>query len=139
MTKARDLANVRYTKGSTANRPTGNQGDLYYDTTEDNLYQKNATTWAVAGVANAIIAEMLVVAGGGGGGTWTGGGGGAGGVVGYTSQTFTSGTTHTITVGSGGAGGSYAAPPRVIPPLTVVSERITSVSSTSTRAERRAV
>jgi len=65
MTKARDLANVRYTNGSTANRPTGNQGDLYYDTTEANLYQKNATTWAVAGVANAIIAEMLVVAGGG--------------------------------------------------------------------------
>lgn len=76
MTKNRDLANIRYTKGSTASRPTGNQGDLYYDTTVDNLFQKNASTWTIAGTAASIAADILMIAGGGGGAA-NGGGGGA--------------------------------------------------------------
>lgn len=103
MTKARDLANVRYTKGTTANRPTGNQGDLYYDTSDSRLYQKNSTTWGAVGASTVSSIEVLVVAGGGGSGDATnvGAGGGAGGLV-YQASRSVAGT-FTVTVGSGGA------------------------------------
>jgi hypothetical protein len=51
----------------------------------------------------SITADVLVVAGGGGGGGWLGGGGGAGGLLGFNSQSLNSGTSYTVTVGSGGA------------------------------------
>jgi hypothetical protein len=57
-----------------------------------------------------LTADVLVVAGGAGGGggnTETGGGGGgAGGLLGFPSQTFSSGTSYTCTVGAGGAVGA---------------------------------
>jgi hypothetical protein len=52
----------------------------------------------------SISADVLVVAGGGGGGGNTGAGGGAGGLLAFTSQSLTSGTNNTVTVGAGGAG-----------------------------------
>jgi hypothetical protein len=51
----------------------------------------------------SITADVLVIAGGGGGGGWLGGGGGAGGLLGFNSQSLNSGTSYTVTVGSGGA------------------------------------
>ncbi len=50
-------------------------------------------------------AKILVVAGGGGGGGVIGGGGGAGGLI-YQSSYALSASSYSITVGSGGAGGS---------------------------------
>ena len=62
----------------------------------------SSTTWICpAGVTEV---EYLVVAGGGGGGSNSGGGGGAGGFRTGTAAAVTTGTSYTITVGSGGAG-----------------------------------
>ena len=81
MTKARDLAS-QITIGSTANRPTGFQGQLYYDTTLNNLYQKNIVGWVIAGEFPTVAIDVLIVAGGGSGtASYGGGGGGAGGVL----------------------------------------------------------
>lgn len=93
-------------KGTTALRPTGIQGDLYYDTTLDNLYQKNNYGWQVAGsepIMPISALDILVVAGGGGGATYGGGGAGAGGLLGFMAQPVTTGSTYSITVGAGGA------------------------------------
>ena len=54
----------------------------------------------------ALSCDVLVVAGGGGGGNSGSGGGGAGGLLGFTSQSLTSGTSYTATVGAGGAIGT---------------------------------
>ena len=51
----------------------------------------------------ALTCDYLVVAGGGGGAS---GGGGAGGLLGFTAQALTSGTSYTATVGAGGASGT---------------------------------
>jgi hypothetical protein len=51
--------------------------------------------------------DFLVVAGGGGGGGQTGGGGGAGGFR-TSTQSASTGTVITVTVGDGGAGGIYS-------------------------------
>lgn len=51
----------------------------------------------------SLTADVLVIAGGGSGGGQNGGGGGAGGLRSFTSQSFTSSTTYTCTVGAGGA------------------------------------
>jgi hypothetical protein len=53
-----------------------------------------------------ITADYLVVAGGGGGSGARGGGGGAGGLLSGTSISLNSGTTYSVTVGSGGGGGA---------------------------------
>ena len=52
--------------------------------------------------------SYLVVAGGAGGGGAVGGGGGAGGFRTGTGLAVTAGTTYTVTVGSGGAGGAVS-------------------------------
>jgi hypothetical protein len=57
----------------------------------------------------ALTTDVLIVAGGGGAGGTAysqGGGGGAGGLLGFTSQSLTSGTAYPITIGAGGTGGS---------------------------------
>ena len=54
--------------------------------------------------------EVLVVAAGGGGGPDVGGGGGGGGVVYNPSFSVTSGTSYTVTVGTGGTAGSGPTP-----------------------------
>lgn len=53
--------------------------------------------------------EVLVVAGGGGGGSHVGGGGGAGGLIYNNAYQLTSAAAVTVTVGSGGSGGSLDA------------------------------
>jgi len=52
--------------------------------------------------SKALTADVLVVAGGGSGGTSVGGGGGAGGLLAFTSQALTSGTSYPCTIGAGG-------------------------------------
>ena len=54
--------------------------------------------------SRALTADILVVAGGGGGGSYRAGGGGAGGLWIGASQSLTSGTSYTCTVGAGGTG-----------------------------------
>ena len=48
------------------------------------------------------VTDLLVVASGGGGGSFIGGGGGAGGYRTSSSESVTTGTSYTITVGAGG-------------------------------------
>ena len=65
------------------------------------VFNKSGTFTPAENLTNV---EYLVVAGGGGGGNYTYyGGGGAGGYRSNTSQSFSSGTAYTITVGAGGA------------------------------------
>lgn len=139
MTRARDIASG-IVIGTTANRPAGFQGQLYFDTTLDNLYQKNGYSWVVAGVSSQFPIEYVVVAGGGGApGYNSAGGGGAGG---YRSSVFgemsgggataesklflNATTTFTVTVGAGG-NGAYGL---TVPPL--VTSGSNSVFSTIT-------
>lgn len=56
--------------------------------------------------SQALTADVLVVAGGGGSHPEGSGGGGAGGLLGFTNQTLTSGTSYPCTVGAGGGVGS---------------------------------
>lgn len=77
------------------------------------IVKSDGTYWYHAFLASGsftpqvnLTADVLVVAGGGGGGRCNGGGGGAGGILGFTSQSLTSLTGYTCTVGSGGAGGT---------------------------------
>ena len=51
-------------------------------------------------------ADYLVVAGGGGGGSGIAGGAGAGGFRTGTGLSVTAGTSYTVTIGAGGAGGA---------------------------------
>ena len=60
----------------------------------------------VVGAAGNV--DVLVVAGGGGGGVFSGGGGGAGGFRTSASHAVTA-QTYVVTVGAGGAGGTYNA------------------------------
>lgn len=55
--------------------------------------------------SQSLTADILCIAGGGGGGRTVGGGGGAGGLLGFASQSLTT-TGYSVTVGSGGAGGT---------------------------------
>jgi len=97
-------------RGSTAARPaSASQGDLYYDTTLNNLYQYNGTDWVIAGTVAPTAPtsiEVLVVAGGGASGNASnvGAGGGAGGLVYQAARTPAS--SFTVTVGAGGSVGS---------------------------------
>ncbi len=68
------------------------------------LLQVLAAPWTAPSGVTSV--EVLVVAGGGGAGG-LGGGGGAGGVVHHTSKSVSPGTSYTVTVGTGGAGGTY--------------------------------
>jgi hypothetical protein len=52
--------------------------------------------------SQSVTADILVIAGGGGAGYNNGGGGGAGGLLAHNSQSLTSGTSYTITIGAGG-------------------------------------
>ena len=67
----------------------------------------NVISWLTSGtitpVGSDLTVDILVVAGGGSGGGNQGSGGGAGGMQTFTSQTLTSDTEYTITVGAGGA------------------------------------
>jgi len=70
--------------------------------------------------------DYLIVGGGGGGGGGTGGGGGAGGFVTGTT-TVTGSTAYTITVGTGGLGGTTSSPYRGADGLPSVFAGVTAV------------
>ena len=77
---------------------------VYIDSTQGWLAYSgiNEGTDALEPITYSV--DFLVVAGGGGGGSWHGGGGGAGGYR-TSTQAVPIGTTITVTVGDGGAGG----------------------------------
>ena len=58
--------------------------------------------------SRALTADILVVAGGGGSAGGGAGGGGAGGVLGFASQSLSSGTGYVCTVGAGGTSGGIS-------------------------------
>ena len=85
-------------------------GSIIIDQSDNNKTKiYNGNEWkeiASQGVAVADI-EYLVVAGGGGGGEgYYGGGGGAGGLLSSSLSSVESGSTFTVTIGSGGSGGN---------------------------------
>ena len=84
----------------------GQQG---YNTTLQSMEFWNGTAWAQYGQASVSSVTYLIVAGGGGGGYFVGGGGGAGGYLTGT-QSVSSGTSYTVTVGAGGTGNSSPTP-----------------------------
>ena len=76
------------------------------------LFIYNGENWQTLGAQSGITQpdfslSYLVVAGGGGGGGW-GGGGGAGGLLSGSIDPVTSGSTFTMTVGAGSAGGQLS-------------------------------
>jgi hypothetical protein len=72
-------------------------------TSDANYYYHAFTSSGTFTPSKALTADILVVAGGGGG---SGSGAGAGGLLTFASQSLTSGTSYTCTVGAGGAGSS---------------------------------
>lgn len=99
-----DTGNLTLPAGLPAARPTNNISIASFTTVGN-------TTWTCPAGVTSI--EVLVVAGGGGGG-WSQsgygqGGGGAGGVIYIENYSVTPATVYTVTVGTGGAGGTYPA------------------------------
>lgn len=87
--------------------PKATGGAIYTDA--DYYYHVFGATGAFV-PSQSLTADILTVAGGGGGGgarvsVHYAGGGGAGGVLGFASQSLTSGTSYTCTVGAGGTAG----------------------------------
>ena len=76
--------------------------DEYVSTVADGT-QVNFTATGTWTRGSAAKAKILIVAGGGGGGYDAGGAGGAGGLV-YVSGYAVTGTSYTVTIGTGGAG-----------------------------------
>ena len=94
---------------STASIQNPLTGSLFHDDTDGILKVYTGTQWKVVGeqttpTTGATI-EYLLVAGGGGGGGRHAGGGGAGGYLSSSLASVQSGSSFSITVGSGGSGG----------------------------------
>lgn len=81
-------------------------GSLAYQ--NGKTYVNDGTTWLQLAETTTLTTpiEYLVVAGGGGGGLDRGGGGGGGGFLSSSISNVTSGSSFTITVGSGGSAGT---------------------------------
>ena len=105
--------------GTTAERPVSPQnGYTRLNTTTNSIevYSSVASVWIPTSSLNLTLSsvEYLIAAGGGGGGRnyynsgsyRGGGGGGAGGLKTSTSFAVSVGSTYTVTIGAGGAGGS---------------------------------
>ena len=86
--------------GNTAQRPTGANGMLRFNSTTGTAEYYSGAGWVAT--TTPYLAQVLIVAGGGGAGGY-GGAGGAGGVI-QGSITLLSGTNYLVTVGAGGAG-----------------------------------
>ncbi len=85
-------------------------GSIYYDTTDNVVKVYTGNAWEIVGEQTTpsptgAVVEYLLVAGGGGGGGRHAGGGGAGGYLSSSLASVQSGSSFTITVGSGGSGG----------------------------------
>ena len=93
-------------RATDADGATADRAFTLYVTSPQIVSFTSSTTWTAPLSTNV---EVLVVAGGGGGGgaqyAIAGGGGGAGGYRYNSSFAVTSGTTYTVTVGSGGGAG----------------------------------
>jgi hypothetical protein len=86
---------------------------VYPKATGGDIIKNDGTYWYHAFLSTgafipsqALTADVLVVAGGGGSHPEGSGGGGAGGLLGFTNQALTSGTSYPCTVGAGGGVGS---------------------------------
>jgi hypothetical protein len=111
---------IQMPAGTTAQRPPSPAaGMIRFNTTTGFSELYNGTIWAriTSGAYPnpTSTVEYLVVAGGGGGGGAPGGnqnagGGGAGGMLTGSGLSVTAGTTYTVTVGAGGAGGTAVYP-----------------------------
>jgi hypothetical protein len=92
-TSSIDTNNINFTGiDATSNTFLGNSDYSYI------VFPKNGTLI----LNTSVVCDILIVGGGGGGGTF-GAGGGAGGILFATNYTIPNGT-HTITIGTGGAG-----------------------------------
>ena len=105
---------VKVPLGTTAQRPSSpTAGMVRYNTTLGEYESYVVNDWKILSSRDFTYSiDYLAVAGGGGGGSCSSangsaGGGGAGGLL-ESSVTVTAGAVYTITVGSGGAGGSSA-------------------------------
>lgn len=105
-------SNLKLNPSTTANRPNivtsliqwTNTGTQNYTVLAGPTPTLTTSSWtAPAGVSKV---EVLVIAGGGGGGYNGGGGGGAGGLIYNSAYTVIPGSNYTVTVGTGGIGGS---------------------------------
>ena len=89
------------------NYERGGVSMVYVDATQGWIaYNANNET-AESLVPDTISVDYLVVAGGGSGAASVGGGGGAGGYLASTNYNLITGTSYTITVGSGGNGNTF--------------------------------
>lgn len=113
-----------YSAGSTFTVYGIANADNFTKATGGTIAEDSTYTYHVFGATGSFIpkqaltADILVVAGGGGGGAEanggpTGGGGGAGGLRLIASQSLSSGTTYTCTVGAGGIGAPTSSSSRV--------------------------
>lgn len=144
-------------KGTTAQQPTcdaSTLGSIRENTTENKVEVCTSTGWQFWKEAGTtfvpLTVDYLVVAGGGGGGSASSGssGGGAGGAGGYRTSygtgnisggnspvesalNLTIGTSYTITVGDGGAGGPAASPITAAPPSGTKGDNSVFASITS--------
>jgi hypothetical protein len=109
-----DTGYIQLPSGTDAQRPTGSNGMIRFNTSSGSveLYNGNTTTWNQI-TDSTYTAELLLVGGGGGGGgprnssNGGGGGGGGGGVLYVASVTITKNTTYSISIGAGGEGGRF--------------------------------
>jgi hypothetical protein len=95
--------------GTTAQRPSSPITGMSRWNSDTGIYEIwNGLTWQAIAAGNYTVSYLIAAGGGAGGGDSGGGagGGGAGGVL-TGSTLITSGTTYTITVGSGGAAQTY--------------------------------
>jgi hypothetical protein len=105
-TTINDTGNLTLPNGTTAQRPTGSNGMMRYNTSLGQMEIYAGGDWRTVSTDYAV--EFVLVAGGGGGGGGTssggGGGGGGGGVIYISSYIVSPGTGYSITIGGGGAG-----------------------------------
>lgn len=103
-------------------RLTGNTSSAYFPT--ENIINNNVRYYTFTDVSNSykitfsksVVVQGVIVGGGGGGGCspniYEGAGGGGGGQVAVLNNVvFTGGQTYTITIGNGGAGGTFSTIP----------------------------
>ena len=88
---------------------SGNYSNFEFNSTYSYyIYRNEGNGYFIPGQSD--IFDVLIVGGGGGGGSSIGGGGGGGGVIYLPSVKLSSGTTYSVSVGSGGASNTNGNP-----------------------------